>query len=262
MRVACRQGCGVGAGSRRRNVGRSSTAALGGRRRLRGARRAGLGTPAGIAAPTRACAVGARPPPRCQSSRPTTLAADTAGAALNLGVFERAVSVPTRASVSWKLPAVLLKLALGGPSTRACSGHARGVPPRRQRGADPRRRNVGRSCERCVGRAPSVAWGAAGRTHYACRYRRAHARMGGGRPPAAPLPTQPPNIARSRHRWRGPKPGRFLGRRRVPSRASLLWNLPAALLKLALGGPSAPAWSGHAGGVPPGLRCGGRIAPP
>ena len=58
--------------------------------------------------------------------------------------------------------------------------------------------------ERCVGRAPSVAWGAAGRTRYACRYRRAHARMGGGRPPAAPLPNQPPNHARSRHRWRGP----------------------------------------------------------
>ena len=76
-----------GADPRRRNVGRSCEAALGGRRRSRGARRAGLGTPAGIAAPTRAWVVGARPPPRCQPSRPTTLAADTAGAAPNLGVF-------------------------------------------------------------------------------------------------------------------------------------------------------------------------------
>ena len=82
----------VWAGSRRRSVGRFLQAALGGRRRLRGARRAGLGTPAGIAAPTRAWAVGARPPPRCPPCRPTSLAADTAGAARNLGVFYDAVA--------------------------------------------------------------------------------------------------------------------------------------------------------------------------
>ena len=35
-----------------------------------------------------------------------------------------------------------------------------------------------------------------------------------------------------------------------------LHKQPAALLKLVLGGPSAPAWSGHAGGAPPGLRRG------
>ena len=99
MRVARRQGRGVGPIRAAVTWGAAATAALGGRRRVRGARRAELGTPAGIAAPTRACAVGARPPPRC--------------------------------------------------------------------------------------------------------------------------PTQPPNHARSRHRWRGPKPGRFLGRRRVPTRASL-----------------------------------------
>ena len=105
----------VWAGSRRRSVGRLLKAALGGRRRSRGARRAGLDTPAGIAAPTRA------------------------------------------------------------------------------------------DC--------------------------------GGRPPAAPLPMSPPNIARSRRRWRGPEPGRFLPRRRVPLRASIYRKLPAAPLKPALGCP-------------------------
>ena len=36
--------------------------------------------------------VGARPPPRCPCRRPTALAADTAGAAPNLGVFQNAVA--------------------------------------------------------------------------------------------------------------------------------------------------------------------------
>ena len=57
-----------------------------------GARRAGLGTPAVSPRVPPACAVGARPPPRCQTSRPTTLAADTAGAASNLGVLYTAVA--------------------------------------------------------------------------------------------------------------------------------------------------------------------------
>ena len=77
----------VGAGSRRRSVGRTPSLRWAGAVGSRGARRAGLTMPAGIAAPTRACAVGARPPPRCPTSRPTALAADTAGAARNLGVF-------------------------------------------------------------------------------------------------------------------------------------------------------------------------------
>ena len=52
---------------------------------------------------------------------------------------------------------------------------------------------------------------------------------------------------------------------RAPSRADARlasWNLPAVLLKLALGGPSAPAWSGHARGMLAAPRRGGRIAPP
>ena len=75
--------------------------------------------------------------------------------------------------------------------------------------------------ERCVGRAPSVAWGAAGRTRTPAGIAAPTRANCGGRPPAAPLPNQPPNHARSRHRWRGPKPRRFLGRRCVPMRASL-----------------------------------------
>ena len=59
--------------------------------------------------------------------------------------------------------------------------------------------------------------------------------MCGGRPPAAPLPNQPPNHARSRHRWRGRQPGRFLRRRRVPYARLALHKLPAALLKLVVG---------------------------
>ena len=203
MRVARHQGCGVGAGSRRRNVGCSSTAALGGRRRLRGARRAGLGTPAVSPRPRAPIAVGARPPPRCQPSRPTSLAADTAGAALNLGVFERAVAC-RRAPRSREAASGAAEAGVGrslSPSVvRPCAWHAARAaawgPDRAAVTWDAR--------ERCVGRAPSVAWGAAGRTRYACRYRRAHARMCRGRPPAAPLPMPPPNRARSRHRWRGP----------------------------------------------------------
>ena len=168
-----------------------------------------------------ACAVGARPPPRYPRRRPTALAADTAGAAPNLGVVlhpatcrraPRSIAPASGAAEAgrWAVPR-----PQRGPAMRVARRQRRDV------GAGLRRRNVGRVVKRCVGRAPSVAWGAAGRNRYACRYRRAHARMGGGRPPAAPLPNQPPNHARSRHRWRGRQPGRFLGRRRVPSRASL-----------------------------------------
>ena len=221
MRVACRQGCGVGAGSRRRSVGRSSTAALGGRRRLR----AGAAGRTRYAcryrraharqlwwAPARRPAAHVAAQPRSQQTplaRPTTWA-----------FFRTPSRAVARLGLS-DLPAALLKRVVGrslSPSVvRPCAWRAA-----RAAAWGPDRAAVAwGALHRCVGRAPSVAWGAAGRTRYACRYRRAHARMGGGRPPAAPLPNQPPNHARSRHRWRGPKPGRFLGRRRVPSRASL-----------------------------------------
>ena len=136
------------------------------------------------------------------------------------GVFY-IVIVCRRSSRSTHLPAARLKAGVGrslSPSVvRPCAWRAA-----RAAAWGPDRAAVAWGArERCVGRAPSVAWGAAGRTRYACRYRRAHARMGGGRPPAAPLPTQPPNRARSRHRWRGPEPGRFPERRRVPTRVSI-----------------------------------------
>ncbi len=164
--------------------------------------------------------VGARPPPRGPTSRPTTLAADAAGAALKLGGFLRRRLVPPLASVS-NVASGAAEAGVGrslSPSVvRPCAWHAGSTAA-----WGPDRAAVAwGALHRCVGRAPSVAWGAAGRTRYACRYRRAHARMGGGRPPAAPLPNQPPNHARSRHRWRGPKPGRFVRCRCVPSRASV-----------------------------------------
>ena len=152
-------------------------------------------------------AVGARPPPRCPCRRPTALAADTAGAAPNLGVFYDAVAcrhAPRSSEPASGAAEAGVGRSLAPSVVRPCGWHATSAatwgPDRAAVTWDAR--------ERCVGRAPSVAWGAAGRTRYACRYRRAHARMGGGRPPAAPLLNQPPNIARSRHRWRGRQPGR------------------------------------------------------
>ena len=117
---------------------------------------------------------------------------------------------------------------------RACTWRA----ARAAAWAGPRRRSVGRSCAGCVGRAPSVAWGAAGRTRYACQYRRAHARMGGGRPPAAPLPWSPPNHARSRRRWRGPEAGGFLRRRLVLLLASVS-NVASGAAEAGVGPPTA-----------------------
>ena len=91
-------------------------------------------SPAGIAAPTRACAVGARPPPRGPISRPTALAADAAGAALNLGVFYTPSRAVARLGLS-HLPAALLKRVVG-----------RSLSP-----------SVVRPCAWCAARA--AAWG-------------------------------------------------------------------------------------------------------
>ena len=92
MRVARHQRRDVGAGSRRRNVGRTPT--------LRWAGAVGCVGRGGQDSvrlpvsprPRPPIVVGARPPPRCHCSRPTALAADTAGAAPNLGVVVYAVA--------------------------------------------------------------------------------------------------------------------------------------------------------------------------
>ena len=99
MRVACGQHRGVGAGSRRRSVGRTPPLRWAG-----AVGRVGRGGQDSVRLPVSprpraSSAVGARPPPRGQPSRPTALAADTAGAARNLGVFTHAV-VCRRASRS------------------------------------------------------------------------------------------------------------------------------------------------------------------
>ena len=220
MRVACRQGCGVGAGSRRGSVGGFLKAAVGGRRRLR--RAAGQRGAAGHTrrayrphvrwAPARRPAAHVAAQPRSQQTplaRPSTWA------------FFMALSrADARRGLS-NLPAVLLKRVVGrslSPSVvRPCAWRAA--------------RAAAWVPDRAAG-----AWVASGRLRRAgavgCGARRAGAvppailaartaRMCGGRPPAAPRPTQPPNRARSRHRWRGPKPGRFVHCRRVPSRASV-----------------------------------------
>ena len=110
-------------------------------------------------------------------------------------------------------------MALGGPSAPAWSGHPRGVPPGLPCGGRIAPLSCGALLEGCGRRAPSgAARGGPGAVQPAIVAART-ARMGGGRPPAAPLPNQPPNRARSRRRWRGPKPGRFLRCGRVPSRA-------------------------------------------
>ena len=100
--------------------GAHAEAAAGGRHRSRGARRAGLGTPAGIAAPTRAVswAPARRPaakPAAQQRSQQTPLARPQTWAFC---------TTPSRAVARLDLrtlPAALLKLALGGLSKAAIS---------------------------------------------------------------------------------------------------------------------------------------------
>ena len=157
---------------------------------------------------------------RVSPSAQQRLAADAAGASRDLVVLYHAVSC-RRASRSIRPPAAPLKPGVGrslNPSvSRPCAWRAA-------------------SAAAWVPDRAAFAWVASGRLRRAgavgCGARRAGAvppailaartaRMCGGRPPAAPLPNQPPNRARSRHRWRGPKPGRFVHCRRVPMRASV-----------------------------------------
>ena len=157
MRVACRQHRGVGAGSRRRSVGRSSTAALGGRHRLRGARRAGTRYACQYRraharqvrwAPTRRPAANPAAQPRSQQTplaRPSTWALCMA-----LSCAYPRLAVP-------KLPAALLKRVVGRSLTPYAPGHARAVPPAPRRGCRIAPRERGALMRGCVGRAPSVA---------------------------------------------------------------------------------------------------------
>ena len=255
MRVACRQGCRVGAGSRRRNVGRASTLRWAGAigRVGRGGRDSTM--PAGIAAPTPACAVGAHPPPRCECSRPTALAADTAGAAPNLGVFYTAVACRraprsiTPASGAAEASRWAVPQPQRGPAMRVVRRQGCRV------GAGSRRRSVGRT--------PSLRWaGAVGRVGRGGQDSvrlpvsprpRAHGRWAPARRPAANPAAQPRSQQTPLAR---PQTWAFF---RAPSRAVARLasaNLPAALLKLALGGPSTRAFPGHTFGAPPGPPCG------
>ena len=145
MRVACRQGRGVGAGSRRRSVGRASALRWAG-----AVGRVGRGGQDSVRLPVSPrprppCVVGARPPPRCPCRRPTALAADTAGAARNLGVFytpSRAVArlgLATPASGAAEAQRWAVPQPQRGPAMRVACRQRRGV------GAGSRRRSVGRT---------------------------------------------------------------------------------------------------------------------
>ena len=144
IRVACRQGCRVGAGSRRRSVGRTPSL------RWAGAIfRVGRGGQDSLRLP-----VSPRPrahvrwaPARRPAAKPAAQprSQQTPLARPQTWAFFRAPSRADARLAAWNLPAVLLKLALGGPSTRAFSGHTFGAPPGPRCGAGSRRRNVGRT---------------------------------------------------------------------------------------------------------------------
>ena len=236
MRVARRQRCGVGAGSRRGSVGRCVKAALGGRRRVR--RAAGQRGAAGHSrrayrphvrwAPARRPAASRAAQPRSQQTplaRPQTWAL--------LCTPSRAVARLALAH----LPAVLLKRVVGrslSPSVvRPCAWHAA-----RAAAWGPDRAAVAWGArERCVGRAPSFAWGAAGRTRYACRYRRAHARQVRWAPARRPAA----NAAAQHRSQRTPLawPGTWVCFSAPSCAVACLGRekLPAAPLKHALGCP-------------------------
>ena len=138
---------------------------------------------------------------------------------------------------------------------RVACGQHRGV------GAGSRRRSVGRTPPlRWAGAVGRVGRGGQDSVRLPVSPRpRAHGSWAPARRPAAQPAAQPRSQQTPLAR---PQTWAFCT---MPLRAVAclgLSRLPAALLKLALGGPSAPAWSGHTRGVPPGLPRGGRIAPP
>ena len=207
-----------------------------------------------------ACAVGARPPPRCPACRPTALAADAAGAARNLGVFlyavvcrhaPRSIEAASGAAEAsrWAVPQPQRGPAMRVPCRQGC-----GV------GAGSRRRNVGRVSTAALGgrhRLRGARRAGLGTPAGIAAPTRANC---GGRPPAAPRPNQPPNHARSRRRWRGPEAGGFLRRRLVPPLASVS-NVASGAAEAGVGRSLNPYAPGHARAVPPAPRRGCRIAP-
>ena len=183
-----------------------------------------------------ACAVGARPPPRCHGRRPTALAADTAGAAENLGVFytrvmcrraPRSINPASGAAEAgrWAVPP-----PQRGPAMRvAC----------RQRwrvGAGSRRCSVGGFWKAAAGGRHRVrrAAGQRGAAGHSRRAYRPHVRWAPARRPAAHAAAQPRSqqtpLARP-STW-----AFFTMRSRAVARLGLS-RLPAALLKLVLGCP-------------------------
>ena len=219
--VACRQRRGVGAGSRRGSVGRSCAGCVGRAPSARGARRAGTRyacryrrayRPHGRWAPARR--------PAAQRRRPTTLAADTAGAALNLGVVVHAVACRRAPRFSAPASGAAEAGRWAVPQPRTLPGMR--VPCRQGRGvgAGSRRGSVGRSCEAALGgrhrvRRAAGRRGAAGHTRRAYR---PHVRWAPARRPAAMVAAQPRSQQTPLAR---PEPGRFLHPCHVPSRASL-----------------------------------------
>ena len=175
--------------------------------------------------------------PHPHAHSPTSLAADTAGAADNLAFVFSAAScrrAPRSSAPASGAAEACVGRSLSPSVVRPCAWHAGSTAA-----WGPDRAAVAwGALHRCVGRAPSVAWGAAGRTWYACRYRRAHARQlwwAPARRPAAQPAAQPRSQQTPLAR---PQTWAFF---RAPLRADArlaLHKLPAALLKRVVGLPA------------------------
>ena len=182
-----------------------------------------------------ACAVGARPPPRYPRRRPTALAADTAGAASNLGVFytrvmcrraPRSINPASGAAEAgrWAVPQ-----PQRGPAMRVACRQGCRV------GAGSRRCTCGRLLEGCGRRAPSVrrAAGQRGAAGHSRRAYRPHVRWAPARRPAAKPAAQPRSQQTPLAR---PQTWAFCTMRSRAVTRLAPAHLPAALLKLVLGG--------------------------
>ena len=180
--------------------------------------------------------VGARPPPRGQPSRPTALAADTAGAVDNLGVVYDVVACrrSSRSSEPASGAAEAGRWAVPQPqrfpAMRVARRQGRGV------GAGSRRGSVGSCVKAALGgrRRLRRAAGQRGAAGHSRRAYRPHGRWAPARRPAASHAAQPRSqqtpLARPQT-WAFFTPVSYADARLAPS------ILPAALLKRVVGPP-------------------------
>ena len=183
-----------------------------------------------------ACAVGARPPPRGPCRRPTALAADTAGAASNLGVLYTAVACRCASRFTeaasgaaeagrWAVPQ-----PQRGPALRVACRQGCRV------GAGSRRCRVEGFLKAAAGGSRRVrrAAGQRGAAGHSRRAYRPHVRWAPARRPAAKPAAQPRSQQTPLAR---PQTWAFCTMRSRAVTRLAPAHLPAALLKLVLGGP-------------------------